>query len=159
VEYIHEKVRAKTLFATHYHELTDIPLILKGVKNYNVSVKEWNDEIIFLRKIIEGACDHSYGIQVARLAGVPQEVIRRAKEVLRNLEQNELTPDQKPVIAKHEEETKAAKGKPSKLASQLSIFDTTGADIIEMLRKLDVNALTPVEALNKLAEMKKRLMS
>jgi DNA mismatch repair protein MutS len=158
VEYIHEKVRAKTLFATHYHELTDIPLVLKGVKNYNVSVKEWNDEIIFLRKIIEGACDHSYGIQVARLAGVPQEVVKRAKEVLKNLEQNELTPDQKPVIARHEEEAKAAKAKATRSVSQLSIFDTTGADIIEMLRKLDVNSLTPVEALNKLAEMKKRLM-
>jgi DNA mismatch repair protein MutS len=157
VEHLHNKVRAKTLFATHYHELTDIPLVLKGVKNYNVSVKEWNDEIIFLRKIVEGACDHSYGIQVARLAGVPQEVVLRAKEVLRNLEQNELTPDQKPVLAKHEEEAKGEKAKNGKFISQLSLFDTTGAELLERIRKLDLNTLTPLEALNKLVELKKKV--
>ncbi len=158
VEYIHEKVKAKTLFATHYHELTDIPLVLKGVKNYNVSVKEWNDEIIFLRKIVEGACDHSYGIQVARLAGVPNEVILRAKEVLRNLEQNELTPDQKPVIAKHDGKSEIKAGKVADNREQLSLFDITSTEVMEYLRKLDINTLTPVEALNKLAEIKKRFV-
>jgi DNA mismatch repair protein MutS len=158
VEYIHnhKKVSAKTLFATHYHELAEIPLVLPGVKNYNVAVKEWNDEIIFLRKIVEGACDHSYGIQVARLAGVPEAVIARAKEVLRNLEQSELTPDQKPVIARSASSKKGGKkGKPEEY--QLNIFDTTGADAVQALRNLDVERLSPIEALNRLAEIKKKL--
>ncbi|RLC47523.1 MAG: DNA mismatch repair protein MutS [Candidatus Cloacimonadota bacterium] len=95
VEYIHEndKISAKTLFATHYHELTELADIFKGVKNYNVSVKDTNDEIIFLYKIAKGGADQSYGIQVAQLAGVPKPVINRAKEILHNLERNELNPN------------------------------------------------------------------
>ncbi|MBL8026707.1 MAG: DNA mismatch repair protein MutS [Fibrobacteres bacterium] len=158
VEYIHEKIGAKTLFATHYHELTELPLILPGVKNYNVSVKEWNEEIIFLRKIVEGACDHSYGIQVARLAGVPSAVIVRAKEVLKNLETNELTPDQKPVIARHEESipTSAPKAEPN-ADLQLTLFNSQHDDVISALRKLDVNALTPLQALTTLADLQKKI--
>jgi DNA mismatch repair protein MutS len=156
VEHIHEKIGAKTLFATHYHELTELPLILSGVRNYNVSVKEWNEEIIFLRKIVEGACDHSYGIQVARLAGVPAAVITRAKEVLKNLEANELTPDQKPVIARHEEGATAKQvAKTSEL--QLTLFGSQHDDIISALRKLDLNALTPLQALTTLAELQKKI--
>ncbi len=93
VEHLHNQVGAKTLFATHYHELTELAARLPRLKNFNVAVREWHDQIIFLRKIIEGGTDKSYGIQVARLAGVPKEVIERAKVILRNLEDSELTPE------------------------------------------------------------------
>lgn len=95
VEHLHNVVGAKTLFATHYHELVELAGRLPRVKNYNVAVREWNDQIVFLRKIVEGATDKSYGIQVARLAGVPKTVVERAKEILRNLEDSELTPEGK----------------------------------------------------------------
>lgn len=91
-EFIHNKIGAKTLFATHYHELTELAARLPRVKNFNVAVREWNDQIIFLRKIVSGGTDKSYGIQVARLAGVPRQVLDRAKEILSNLEESELTP-------------------------------------------------------------------
>ncbi len=93
VEHLHNQVGAKTLFATHYHELTELAGKLPRVKNFNVAVREWNDQVIFLRKIVEGGTDKSYGIQVARLAGVPRSVIDRAKVILRNLEESELTPE------------------------------------------------------------------
>jgi DNA mismatch repair protein MutS len=95
VEHLHNAVGAKTLFATHYHELTELAARLPRVKNYNVAVREWNEQIVFLRKIVQGATDKSYGIQVARLAGVPREVVGRAKEILSNLEESELTPEGK----------------------------------------------------------------
>jgi len=93
VEYLHNQAGAKTLFATHYHELTELAGRLTRVKNFNVAVREWNDSIVFLRKIVEGGTDKSYGIHVARLAGVPKDVIERAKVILRNLEESELTPE------------------------------------------------------------------
>ena len=100
VEYIHNNTKAKTLFATHYHELTELSMTLDSVKNYNIAVKEWNDEIIFLRKIASGGADKSYGIQVARLAGLPKEVIERAKEVLSNLENKEFDEGGRPRLTK-----------------------------------------------------------
>ncbi len=93
VEYLHNQAGAKTLFATHYHELTELAARLPRIKNFNVAVREWHDQIVFLRKIVEGGTDKSYGIQVARLAGVPKPVLERAKEILRNLEESELTPE------------------------------------------------------------------
>jgi DNA mismatch repair protein MutS len=93
VEHLHNQVGAKTLFATHYHELTELAMRLPRIKNFNVAVREWHDQIVFLRKIVEGGTDKSYGIQVARLAGVPKPVLERAKEILRNLEDSELTPE------------------------------------------------------------------
>lgn len=93
VEHLHNQVGAKTLFATHYHELTELAARMPRLRNYNVAVREWHDQIIFLRKIVEGGTDKSYGIQVARLAGVPKEVLDRAKVILRNLEDSELTPE------------------------------------------------------------------
>jgi DNA mismatch repair protein MutS len=93
VEHVHNVTGAKTLFATHYHELTELASRLPRLRNYNVAVREWNDQIIFLRKIVPGGTDKSYGIQVARLAGVPKSVLQRAKEILRNLEESELTPE------------------------------------------------------------------
>jgi DNA mismatch repair protein MutS len=93
VEHLHNQVGAKTLFATHYHELTELAQRLPRLRNFNVAVREWNDQIVFLRKIVEGGTDKSYGIQVARLAGVPRSVVDRAKQILRNLEESELTPE------------------------------------------------------------------
>jgi DNA mismatch repair protein MutS len=93
VEFLHNQVGAKTLFATHYHELTELSARLPRLKNFNVAVREWHDQIVFLRKIVEGGTDKSYGIQVARLAGVPKEVLERAKQILGNLEESELTPE------------------------------------------------------------------
>jgi DNA mismatch repair protein MutS len=93
VEHLHNAVGAKTLFATHYHELTELAQRLPRLKNFNVAVREWRDSIVFLRKIVEGGTDKSYGIHVARLAGVPQEVLERARQILVNLEESELTPE------------------------------------------------------------------
>jgi DNA mismatch repair protein MutS len=93
VEHLHNQVGAKTLFATHYHELTELVARLPRLKNFNVAVREWRDQIVFLRKIVEGGTDKSYGIHVARLAGVPNEVLERAKQILSNLEESELTPE------------------------------------------------------------------
>ncbi len=98
-EFLHDEVRARTLFATHYHELTELEMTRGGVRNYNVAVREWNDQIIFLRKIVRGGADKSYGIQVARLAGLPPTIIKRAKEILSNLEQSELNAEGKPALA------------------------------------------------------------
>ncbi len=93
VEHLHNQAGAKTLFATHYHELTELAARLPRIKNFNVAVREWNDQIVFLRKIVEGGTDKSYGIQVARLAGVPRSVVDRARQILQNLEESELTPE------------------------------------------------------------------
>ena len=93
VECLHNQAGARTLFATHYHELTELAARLPRLRNFNVAVREWHDQIVFLRKIVPGGTDKSYGIQVARLAGVPKGVLERAKEILRNLEESELTPE------------------------------------------------------------------
>jgi DNA mismatch repair protein MutS len=98
-EHLHDTVRARTLFATHYHELTDLARTRTGVKNFNVAVREWNEQIIFLHKILEGAADKSYGIPVARLAGLPPSLIARAREILENLEKAELNADGQPALA------------------------------------------------------------
>ena len=109
-EYLHDEVKCRTLFATHYHELTELEITRGGVKNYNVAVREWNDQVIFLRKIVRGGADKSYGIQVARLAGLPAKVISRAKEILSNLEHHELNADGKPTLA--EKPSPPVHGKP-----------------------------------------------
>jgi len=150
-EYIHNnpRVSAKTLFATHYHELTELALVLPRVKNYNVAVKEWGDNIVFLRKIVEGGCDHSYGIQVARLAGLPDEVIERAKGVLSNLEAEELTPNRVPKLAIRRRVNGKAR------SSQLDLFSRQERYLREEIKKLDIDRMTPLEALNKLNELKR----
>jgi DNA mismatch repair protein MutS len=98
-EYLHDVLKARTLFATHYHELTELARTRTGVQNFNVAVREWNEQIIFLRKIVPGGADKSYGIQVARLAGLPRAILERAKEILANLERSELSADASPVAA------------------------------------------------------------
>jgi DNA mismatch repair protein MutS len=160
-EYLHEapQRRARTLFATHYHELTEMALLFPRIKNFHIKVKEWNDRIIFLRKIDEGSCDHSYGIQVARLAGVPKQVILRAKEILSNLENMELTPDHKPVLARRRDAGSGlAKEEQVDLFGgvQLNLMDSMNAEIIQQLQNLDLNKCTPLDALNILAELRKK---
>jgi DNA mismatch repair protein MutS len=118
-EYLHDdpRVKAKTLFATHYHELTDLSRTMPGIKNLNVLVRERNDRVVFLRRIVPGGADKSYGIQVARLAGMPLEVLDRAKEILANLEEGELEESGQPKIARSRGRGKDADGR------QLSLFD------------------------------------
>jgi len=145
VEYIHARTRAKTLFATHYFELTELAERLSGVKNYHVSVKETGGGIVFLRKVEPGAADRSYGIEVAKLAGLPHEVIERAREVL----------------AEHESAEQQVTGHLSPGAEpappQLTIFTPLSQPVLEKLREVDLNRLTPLEALNLLAELKKQV--
>ena len=146
VEHIHDSpaLGARTLFATHYHELTDLSLTKESVKNYNMAVKEWNDSIIFLRKVLPGGSSRSYGIQVAKLAGVPQDVISRAKEILKNLESGELTESGMPRIA-------ARDSRPE--MRQLNLLG--GADALHReLRRLDVERMTPLEAIGALYKLK-----
>jgi len=123
VEYLHNQVGAKTLFATHYHELTELARRLKRLRNHNIAVREWNDQVVFLRKIVPGGTDKSYGIQVARLAGVPKDVLDRAKAILRNLEESELTPEgnvRRPARHRAERETLQALEPPP----QLDLFES-----------------------------------
>ncbi len=121
-EYLHDVLRSRTLFATHYHEMTELAVLCQGVKNFNVAVREWNDQIIFLRKIQAGAADKSYGIQVARLAGLPDDVINRAKEILANLEASELNAQGKPRLAEAKVFRSRAKRKED-TKPQLNLFD------------------------------------
>ncbi len=146
----HPSLRPKTLFATHYHELTELALAKERVKNYNVAVKEWGGEIIFIRKIVEGGASRSYGIQVARLAGLPQKVINRAREILSNLEKGELDALGMPKIAT----TKISTLKP-KPPLQPSLFDQPDP-IRSELKKIKTDQLTPLDALNILDELKKK---
>ncbi len=117
-EFLHDETKARTLFATHYHELTELELTRSGVRNYNIAVREWNDQIIFLRKIVKGGADKSYGIQVARLAGLPPSIIARAKEILSNLEQHELNAEGKPTIAEAPPIPKTGKPRNKKKAEE-----------------------------------------
>jgi DNA mismatch repair protein MutS len=152
VEYLHEnKLRAKTLFATHYHELNEMENSFSRVKNYNVSIKELNNKVIFLRKLKRGGSEHSFGIHVARMAGMPKSVVSRADEILKELEQSESKKDlSKPIadLAGHRE------------GMQLSIFqldDPVLKQIRDEILEIDIDNLTPVEALNKLYNIKKLL--
>jgi DNA mismatch repair protein MutS len=147
VEYLHARTRAKTLFATHYFELTELADQLSGVKNYHVSVKETGGGIVFLRKVEPGAADRSYGIEVAKLAGLPNEVIERAREVLAEHEnaEHQLTGQ----LANDE-------SRPAR-PPQLTIFTPISQPVLEKLREVDLNRLTPLEALNLLAELKKHI--
>ncbi|MBP1717928.1 MAG: mismatch repair protein MutS [Deltaproteobacteria bacterium] len=154
-EFLHDisPFHARTLFATHYHELTELALTRVRIKNFHVAVKEWNDRVIFLRKLVEGATSRSYGIQVARLAGLPEEVIDRAKEVLNNLEQGEFTEGGIPKLAL------SRKRKISWDSRQMNLFQTPPDPLREALRKVDPERLTPLDALNLLNELKSRFGS
>lgn len=141
------KLGAKTLFATHYHELTEMEDLMDGVKNYSIAVKKRGDDITFLRRIIRGGADDSYGIEVAKLAGLPQPVISRAKQVLKELEAGqEVTPKGRTQKKESREEIPAP---------QLSLLPGAESEIEERLKKVDVNTLTPIEAMNLLFELAK----
>ncbi|MGD0508794.1 MAG: DNA mismatch repair protein MutS [Terriglobales bacterium] len=148
VEYLHARVRAKTLFATHYFELTELAEQLSGVKNYHVSVKEAGGSVVFLRRVEPGAADRSYGIEVAKLAGLPNEVVARAREVLAEHESSERR------LSEHL--TPGASEAPER-PTQLTIFTPLSQPVLEKLREVDLNRLTPLEALNLLAELKKEI--
>jgi DNA mismatch repair protein MutS len=147
IEYIHANTRAKTLFATHYHELTELADRLSGVKNYHVSVKESGGGIVFLRKVEEGAADKSYGIEVAKLAGLPIDVVNRAREVLAEHESAERS------AVKHLAHDEVAGPAPM----QLTIFTPLSQKIVDRLKATDLNQLSPLEALNLLHELKKQM--
>jgi DNA mismatch repair protein MutS len=147
-EHILNRIRARTLFATHYNELTELSLIHDGVKNYNISVREWGDEIIFLRKIEEGPADKSYGIQVARLAGVPDSIISRSKEVLYNLQNESLNETGKP---------KLSGGKAKKRREQLDLFSSAHDAVISEIVNLETDGLSPEEALSIIRELRGKL--
>ena len=151
-EYIHDfrGQGMRTLFATHYHQLTDLAASKDGAKNYNIAVKEWGEKIIFLRKIMEGGTSRSYGIEVARIAGVPADVITRAKEILHNLEKGEFDEIGMPRIARGKNAAKP--GHP-----QLNLFVPREDVILEELRRIDISSMTPLSALNKLSELKNKL--
>ncbi|MBE6716499.1 MAG: DNA mismatch repair protein MutS [Ruminococcaceae bacterium] len=150
LEYVSDKkkIGAKTLFATHYHELTELEQTLHGVKNYNTSVKKRGDDITFLRRIVRGPADGSYGIEVAKLSGVPASVVSRAKVILRELEENGNVAA--PVVKVrdiHNEDN-----------LQMGMFSGVNSEILDEIKDMDVNTLTPIEALQKLYDIKKRLV-
>ena len=136
-EYIHDHLRARTLFATHYHEITELALYLPGVRNYHIQVREWGGKVIFLRKIKEGATDKSYGIHVAQLAGVPEEVIRRAREVLRDMERRHV----------------GRKGRRVHEEKQLPLFAYRPHPVVEKLKEINLERLSPLEAFDLLRNL------
>jgi DNA mismatch repair protein MutS len=142
----HPRGRPRTLFATHYHELTDLADAIPGVVNAHVTAREWKDEIVFLHKILPGRSDRSYGIQVARLAGLPPSVIARARDILSALERDELTRGGRPALS----------GAPPAAQQQLGLFQApqdAPDSIRERLREIDLNRTTPLEALQILSEL------
>ena len=150
-EYLHENshISAKTLFATHYHELNEMAEIFPRIKNYKVEVREYDDKVIFLHKVNPGGADHSYGIQVAQMAGLPVFVTNRAKEVLQNLESKELTP--------YEEKKEKLKKMKEKNDLQINLFEVKDDKLRNEIGEIEINNLTPLEALNKLSELKKKV--
>lgn len=151
---------AKTLFATHYHELTELEGKMGNVNNYCIAVKEQGDDIVFLRKIIKGGADKSYGIQVAKLAGVPDMVIDRAKEIVKQLLDNDITEKIQQIAIETAQETRGKKvEKPDEIEmGQISLFDTVkDEDVIKEIRELDISAMTPIDALNTLYRIQNKL--
>jgi DNA mismatch repair protein MutS len=147
-EYLHGRIGAKTLFATHYHELNELADIFPRIKNYKVDVREYGDKVIFLHKVVPGFADHSYGIQVAQMAGLPEEVTDRAKKILKNLEDSELN-----VYSSGRQ----LKGRIPPPDIQMTLFEMKDDKLRDDIRKLNVEKMTPLEALQKLAELQKRI--
>ena len=150
-EYLHENphVRAKTIFATHYHELNELAELFPRIKNFKADVREVGDKIIFLHKIVPGYADHSYGIEVAKMAGLPKEVTDRAKEILMNLEQKELTP--------HERSKKKISKEILREKFQISLFELNDSKLRDEILNLDLDNMTPLQALMKLNELKGKI--
>ena len=139
-----KKIGAKTLFATHYHELTALENEVDGIVNYNIAAKKKGDDIIFLRKIIRGSADDSYGIEVAKLAGIPSEIIKKAKDILLKIESEASVPK------KEEKEISLA-------SANVTFDDMINTKLADTVRAVDINTLTPIEALNFIFELKKML--
>jgi DNA mismatch repair protein MutS len=152
-EYLHQNpaAKAKTLFATHYHELAEMEMMFEGIKNYNISVREWQDEVVFLYKLISGQADHSYGIHVARLAGLPKQVISRARQILANLEINSISSSGIPSLVQ------ADGNKQKNNEFQPELFSHKENPLINKIRTLDINSLSPIEALNLIDQWKKEI--
>ena len=148
VEYLHDQIKCRTLFATHYHELTELENILEGVKNLNVAVREWKDGIIFLHKIVDGAASKSYGIHVAELAGVPKEVNRRAKQLLTHLEEEHLDALDPKLSARSQSDGETL---------QMTLFGPQEHPLLEEIRQLDLDHLTPLESMQHLAKWREML--
>lgn len=148
-EYLHERIGAKTLFATHYHELNELADVFPRIKNYKVDVREYDDKVIFLHKVMPGFADHSYGIQVAQMAGLPEEVTERAKQVLKNLESSEL------VVRTREK--KEARFEKRNGEVQLTMFELKDDKLREELLHLDLERMTPLEAMQTLAALKSKI--
>ncbi|MBI4614086.1 MAG: DNA mismatch repair protein MutS [Planctomycetes bacterium] len=151
-EHLHDSVRARTLFATHYHELTELARELPGVVNANVEVREWNDEVLFLHKIVPGACDRSYGIHVGRLAGLPAAVVERSRAILHELETGQWGG----TISRGRKRPRMD-GEAPKKEFQLDLFAVERKDVLEALRALDLHSMTPIEALVRLQEIQQKL--
>jgi DNA mismatch repair protein MutS len=151
-EYIERHVKARTLFATHYHELAELAAQFKSIKNCHVAVKEWGENILFLRKVMDGPSSHSYGIQVARLAGVPELVIKRAGEILGNLETGQLNESGQPRLAAPLEGKRASQS----VEVQPPLFPVASG-VEEEIRDLNLPEMTPLQALNKLQDLQNRL--
>lgn len=148
-EHLHDATRAKVLFATHFHELTDLAREKPRVKNLSMAVREWGGEVLFLRRVIEQPASRSYGIEVAKLAGLPSGIITRARQILSNLEQGELDDAGKARLARNADK--------SNRGAQLGLFTPTESRALEELRTLDIDRLAPVDALTMLAKLKSRL--
>jgi DNA mismatch repair protein MutS len=147
-EYTHSRrIGAKTLFATHYHELTVMEQEFQGIVNYNVAAKKRGDNITFLRKIVRGSTDDSYGIEVAKLAGLPNEVIKRAKEVLASVE----------ATARALQSTPPEEAVPTEQGDNISFEDCIREQVVDELKKIDLNTLSPYEAMSFLFDLQKRL--
>jgi DNA mismatch repair protein MutS len=153
VEYLHEHRKPKTLFATHYHELTELASLLPRVVNRTMAVKEWEERIVFLRRVVPGSADKSYGLHVARLAGLPETVIERAGEILGNLESHEYDPTGKPRLARGSAPNAPEPGSPA----QLTLFAPPEQIVASVLRDVDTDQLTPLAALNLIHSLKSRL--
>jgi DNA mismatch repair protein MutS len=151
-EYLHEKIGCRTFFATHYHELTDLARELPGLKNWNVAVREWQDQVIFLHQIIPGAADKSYGIHVARLAGIPKEVNERAKDILAQLENQHLDGNNQSKLSVHGKKKRSGD-------MQLLLFEPYDHPVIDKIRKLDPSQLTPLEALQLLTQYQNEIVN
>lgn len=161
VEYISNSklLGAKTLFATHYHELTELEGKISNVNNYCIAVKEKGDDIVFLRKIVKGGADKSYGIQVAKLAGVPDPVINRAKEIVEELVTADITGKVKDIAVQGSETKKKTQKKLDEVdLTQFSLFDTVkDDDVLNELKELDISHMTPMDAMNKLYQLQNKL--
>jgi len=152
VEHLHEHGRPKTLFATHYHELTELAALLPRVVNRTMAVKEWDERIVFLRRVVPGSADKSYGLHVARLAGLPAAVVERAGEILANLEAQEYDLSGRPRLARGHPPAAAAED-----AAQLTLFAPPEQVVAALLREVDLDQLAPLAALNLLHSLKSRL--